>query len=336
MITSSLQSVVILHHWLHRDNQHTEHFVDLIFSLLVFVLSKFLCFRRFAIYSMIFSSHLSKVFRSTFINCHCLNISFCLFLSITSASQSVKIFQKVFHILFIDYLFRTEKSFTFCLSTNLRQTISIWRSRTTLLCHQNFSALLFSLTFFVKSIIDTFQSFQTSYDSLLTSLFLQIFDQLWYADKFVTIKHFLSSRLFTFRNELQSSQTFELLRKFFTIKLSNIVKFKSIAIFYISDSMRLTRRSIITSMTRQNEIHLFFQMFHVYHVDIKTLTIHSSLVSVLNLTKQCSHLAYHRWQIQKRRSTLATILLTSISMSLIRLILDRRLIHKSRQLQLKK
>ena len=36
MIVSSLQSIVILHHWLHCDNYHTKHFVDLICSFLFY------------------------------------------------------------------------------------------------------------------------------------------------------------------------------------------------------------------------------------------------------------------------------------------------------------
>ena len=163
LITLSLQSIVILHHWLHCDNHYTEYFVDLICS--------FLFYQNFCVFVVL----LLDDFIISFSNFHSLSLFeyfFCLFFTITFANQFVKIFQKVFYILFV------KKFFTFCLSTSSRQTISIWRSRTILFCHQNFSTLFFNLTFFVKSIIDTFQLFQTNYDSFLTSSFSQIFDQL--------------------------------------------------------------------------------------------------------------------------------------------------------------
>ena len=233
------------------------------------------------------SPHLPKAFRPAFINCHCLSIPFCLFLSITSASQPVKAFQEAFYILL------ARKPFTPCLPASLRQATSIWRPRA-LLCHQNSSALLSSLTPFVKPVTDTLQLSQTSYDPLLTPLSLQASGQLWYAGKPVTIEHLLSSRLPTLRSGLQPSQTSGLLRKPFTTRLPNTVKPKPTAVSYIPDSMRLARRPIIAPVTRQNEIHLSSQVLHVYHVDTRTLTIHPSLASVLDLTRQCPHLAYHR------------------------------------------
>ena len=71
MTTSSLQSIVILHHWLHCDNHHTKYFVDLV-CLFLFYQN----FRAFAALLLddFFISFFKNLSIDFFINCHCTSI----------------------------------------------------------------------------------------------------------------------------------------------------------------------------------------------------------------------------------------------------------------------
>ena len=71
MITSSLQSIVILHHWLHCDNHHTKYFVDLI--------CLFLFYQNFRVFAILLIDIFFILFFKSFsidflINCYYTNI----------------------------------------------------------------------------------------------------------------------------------------------------------------------------------------------------------------------------------------------------------------------
>ena len=78
MTTSSLQSIVILHHWLHCDNHHTKYFVDLVCLFLFYQNS-----RAFAILLLddFFISSFSIDFSSMIIVWIFLSVCFSIFFS---------------------------------------------------------------------------------------------------------------------------------------------------------------------------------------------------------------------------------------------------------------
>ena len=71
MIASSLQSVVILHHWLHCDNHHTKYFVDLV---CLFLFYQSFCAFATLLLDDFFISFFKSFLIDFFINCHCTSI----------------------------------------------------------------------------------------------------------------------------------------------------------------------------------------------------------------------------------------------------------------------